>query len=178
MAKTCLNNLGTNVLVSCNVPVNGVKALYLMYPEDIDITRTPDSLVSGVTFKGSGRSYMIEGYKQNIQVTAAIRSMDASNKLDISVMFKIPRAIGAYSWGSPFAASILGRKFVVLVELNDLSAFMVGDISPLECTGFDFDSNANGLLRTITLSSPDGSAGNYMSGVLSGVITEVKSKAY
>ena len=177
MGKTCLDKLSANVLVSCGIPTNGVKDLYLMHSEDVTMVRASDGIVSSVTFATGGRSYMIEGYKQNIQVTAAVRAMDASNKLDISVMFKIPRSVGGYTWGSPFVAALLNGKFVVLVEMNDLTAFMVGDVSPLECTGFDFDSNANGLMRTVTLSAPDGAAGNYITGVTSGVITEIKSKS-
>ena len=170
MGKVCLDKLGSNITAGCTIPVNGVKNIYLMHAEDVTFSASSSGVLTVATFTSTGKSYMVEGYKQNIQVTSAIRTMDASNKLDISVMFKMP-ATNAYM------RSILTGRFYVMVGYNDLTYSMVGVTSPLECTGMDNDSNANGKLYTITLTAPDGSVGNYYTPVASAVITTIVAKS-
>lgn len=124
----------------------------------------------GLTFSGSGSvltatfvpgtgSHKVEGYKQNIQVTTAVRAMDASNKMDISVMFKVPASMIAQG------IQLLSGRFYVLIETNSMEYYFVGSTSPLECSGYDLDLNANGQLATVTLTAPEGSAGNYLQSV-------------
>ena len=170
MGKTCLDKLSSGIAVGCTVPVNGVKNIYLMHTEDVTFTAASWGILVTATFTATGKSYKVEGYKQNIQVTSAIRTMDASNKLDISVMFKMPA-------NTTFMRSLLTGRFYVMVEYNDLTYSMVGYTSPLECTGMDGDSNANGKLYTITLTAPDGSSGNYYTPVSPEAITTIISKA-
>lgn len=170
MGKTCLDKLGSNIVVSCTIPVNGVNKIYLMHAEDVTFSAASSGTLTAATFTGAGKSYIVEGYKQNIQITSAIRTMDASNKLDISVMFKMPA-------NNTFMRSILAGRFYAMVEYNDLTYSMVGVTSPLECTGMDGDSNANGKLYTITLTAPDGSAGNYYTPVAPAVISTIKAKS-
>ena len=178
MARNCLSEIGaSNVLVSCAVPAHGVKNIYLMPADGVTLTRNSVGVVSNAVFAAGYRSYMVEGYKQNIQVTTAIRSFDASNKLDISVMFKLPHSASGTLTGTTLAGALLARKWYVLVEMNDSSKFIVGDISPLECSGFDWDSNANGLLRTVTLTAPEGSYGNYIRDITSPAANVIISKA-
>lgn len=170
MGKTCLNKLSKSIAVSCSIPVNGVKNIYLMHTEDVTFTAASWGMLTAATFTGTGKSYMVEGYKQNIQITSAIRTMDASNKLDISVMFKMPA-------DTTFMRSILSGRFYVMAEYNDLTYSMVGVTSPLECAGMDGDSNANGKLYTITLTAPDGSAGNYYTPVAPGAVSTIIAKS-
>lgn len=170
MGKTCLDKLAGSILVSCSIPINGVKNIYLMHAEDVTFTAASWGIITAATFTATGKSYMVEGYKQNIQITSAIRTMDASNKLDISVIFKMPV-------NTSFMRSILAGRFYAMVEYNDLTYSMVGVTSPLECTGMDGDSNANGKLYTITLTAPDGSAGNYYTPVSSEAVTTIISKS-
>ena len=178
MARNCLSEItASNILVSCAVPTHGVKNIYLMPIDGVTLTRNSAGVVSNATFASGYRSYMVEGYKQNIQVTTAIRSFDASNKLDISVMFKLPHSASGTLTGTTLAEALLARKWYVLVEMNDSSKFIAGDISPLECSGLDWDSNANGLLRTVTLTAPDGSAGNYMRGIYESASNTIISKS-
>lgn len=169
MGKHCLDKLAKSIRVDCTIPVNGVKNIYLMHTEDVTFTAASWGIITAATFTGAGKSYRIEGYKQNIQVTSAIRAMDASNKLDISVMFKMAA-------DTTFMRSILSGRFYVMVEYNDLTYNMVGVTSPLECTGMDGDSNANGKLYTITLTAPDGSSGNYYTPVSPGATATIISK--
>lgn len=177
MAKTCLNKLGINILTTCALPVHGIKEIYLMHVEDVTVSRSSDPSWATVTFASGAKSYKVEGYKQNIQVTAAIRSLDASNKMDISVMFKtFPDAEGSVL-ESNFLRVLSMGKFYVLVINNDMSSFVVGDTSPLELSALDWDSNANGRARTITLSAPEGSSGNYFMAVNTAAKTEIISKA-
>lgn len=169
MGKTCLDKLMESILVGCSIPIVGVNNIYLMHAEDVTFSAASSGVLTVATFTSTGKSYKVEGYKQNIQVTSAIRTMDASNKLDISVIFKMPA-------NNTFMRSILTGRFYVMVEYNDLVYNMIGVTSPLECTGMDGDSNANGKLYTITLTAPDGSAGNYHTPVSPEVIATVKSK--
>lgn len=158
MAKSCLDKLTGNVLVTCDIAPVGVSDLYLIYPEDVTLTFTnANQQISVVKFATGAKSYRIEGYKQNIQVTAALRTLDASVKYDVSVMFKIPES-------SPLLGGrFMNGKFYVLEIPNgsNSSAFNIwGANVPLECTNIEYDSNAIGKLITVTLSAPEGSAGN------------------
>ena len=178
MANICLNKLGSNITKSCVLPVHGIKDIYLMHVEDVmPVLSAYGSVWSGISFSDGAKSYRVEGYKQNIQVTTSVRSLDASNKLDISVSFKIPHSASGSTIGTLFKRVILTGAFYVLVVCNDSSMFIVGSQSPLACSGFDWDSNANGQLQTVTLTAPDGSAGNYITDILQPVATSIISKS-
>lgn len=170
MAKNCLTKLSDNITVPCTIPQVGIKNIYLMHSDEVTFTVGVNGVLSAVTFAATAKPYLIEGYKQNLQVTASALSLDASLKLAVSVMFKIPTA------SAGLMRSFLNGKFYVLVEKNDGVYQFVGAQSPLECSAFDYDSNGNAGLVTITLSHPEGSAGNYLEGVGAGVITTIKSK--
>ena len=68
-------------------------------------------------------------------------------------------------------------KFYVLVVFNDGDNMILGDTAPLECSSVDFDSNANARMVTITLASPEGSAGNHSRVVATEVATTIISKS-
>ena len=177
MAKTCLNKLDRNILVSCSIPTNGVKDIYLMHAEDVSLTVDSYDRVSAASFAVGAKSYRVEGYKQNIQITTAVRAMDASNKLDVTVMFKVPTSINGVTENFPFIKSLLNGRFYVLVSTGLSGFYLVGDVSPLECSGIDYDSNTNGGLATVTLTAPDGSSGNYMRYIAQAVVTTIISKS-
>lgn len=174
MARNCLNKISAGFSTTCALPVHGIKELYLIYPEDVTITRASDNSWRTVTFTTSGKSYKIEGYKQNIQITSYLRSLDASNKFDVFVMFKVP-----YTRHADLASMLMNRFYVVAVpnDLNAHPAVCLGDTSPLEMTAADWDSNANGTLLTVTLSAPEGSVGNYLLPVEPAALTTIISKA-
>lgn len=157
MAKNCLNKLASNITVGCTIPQVGVKNIYLMHAEDVTFTNNGYGVVLSAVFAENAKSYRIEGYKQNIQVTSSLKTTDASARVDSSVTFKIP-----YSYANrDFINTIASGKFYVLVEFNKGDYTMLGDTAPLECSAADFDSNANAMMVTITLASPEGSAGNH-----------------
>lgn len=157
MAKGCLDKLDGNILTTCDIPVVGVKDIYLVRPEDVTLTFADSNRqISAIAFASGARSYKVEGYKQNIQVTASTRALDASQKIDVSVSFKSPVTRGV-------ARIIAGGQYYVLVVHAAASAGSYafwGVNAPLECTGFEYDSNSNGALANITLGAPEGSAGN------------------
>lgn len=173
MSKTCLNKLSGNILVDCSVPAHGILNLYLMHVEDVNFTYTSDStVISAVTFAEGAKSYKVEGYKQNLQVTASLRSTDASGRFDVSVMFKAKLA-GTY-------AQVLSTgKFYVMLEepVTSGSNTVWGCVSPLECSNIEYDSNANGKLVTYTLSAPEGSAGNIRVATSAAVAATIISKS-
>lgn len=177
MGKTCLNKLPGNILVTCDIPTNGVKDIYLMHAEDVSLTIDTYDRVSVASFAKGAKSYRIEGYKQNIQITSAVRTMDASNKLDMTIMFKVPTSVNGITENFLFLKSLLVGKFYVLVSTGPSGFYVVGDVSPLECSGLDYDSNANGGFATVTLTAPDGSAGNYMRYVAQPVVSTIISKS-
>ena len=174
MAKNCLNKLASNIAVGCTINPVGVKNIYLMHAEDVTFTFTDNPRrIATVTFASGAKSYLVEGYKQNIQITSAIRTMDASGKLDINVTFKMPlNSVSA----EMRVRSLLAGKFYVAVERNDGANSLVGYTSPLECSVMDWDSNANAGLATVTLSAPDGSAGNYFMRATVAAMNSIKSK--
>lgn len=175
MAKSCLNKLSGNITVGCTIPQVGVKNIYLMHAEDVTLT-TDDIDILTATVSPGGVVILVEGYKQNIQVTSAIRTMDASAKLDFNVSFKMPGIESSTPSRARLRSLLMGR-FYVLVEYVDGNNMFIGYTSPLECSGMDWDSNANAGLMTVTLAAPEGSAGNYVMRAVTAVVNLIKSKA-
>lgn len=143
-----------------------------MHAEDVTFTYGSGGEIVTAIFASGARSYMVEGYKQNIQVTASLKTTDASARVDTSVTFKIP-----YPGTSGHINSLASGKFYVLVMFNDGDKKVLGDTSPLECSSVDFDSNANAKMVTITLASPEGSAGNHVRDTTTSVANTIISKS-
>lgn len=175
MAKNCLNKLSGNITVGCTIPQVGVKNIYLMHAEDVTLTAdTGYTSIVSAAFASGAVAILVEGYKQNIQITSAIRTMDASAKLDFSVSFKLE---GRDATTVSRIRSLLIGKFYVLAEYRDGTYSLIGFTSPLECSGMDWDSNANAGFTTVTLAAPEGSAGNYLIGAGASAVSSIKSKA-
>lgn len=159
--------------MGCTVPQVGVKDIYLMHAEDVKFAYNAAGIMTTAVFAAGAKSYKVEGYKQNIQVTAALKTTDTSARVDSSVSFKIP-----YDYSSrDFINTVASGKFYVLVVFNDGDFTVLGDLSPLECSSADFDSNANAKMATITLASPEGSAGNHARVVAAAAMTTITSKS-
>lgn len=175
MAKGCLNKLSGNITVGCSFNPVGIKNIYLMHVEDVTFTvaGVAGSTITGATIASGAAVILVEGYKQNIQLTSSVRAMDASAKLDINVSFKMSMKSDADFLR---ARSLLAGKFYVAVEHNDGTLSIIGYTSPLECSGMDWDSNANAGLVTVTLSAPEGSAGNYFMIMAPAAMNSIKSK--
>ena len=176
MGKSCLNKLSGNVTVGCTIPRVGVKDIYLIHAEDATFSYSPGGLLTGVTFAKDAKSYKVEGYKQNIQVTASLKTTDVSARVDSSVTFKIPNSNTTRGTNGILNVVALCR-FYVLVVFNDGDQMILGDVSPLECSSVEFDSNANAKMATITLASPEGSAGNHARVVATEVANTIISKS-
>lgn len=176
MAKSCLNKLSGNITVGCSFNPIGVKNIYLMHVEDVTLTAGGAGMtdIDSVSVASGGAVILVEGYKQNIQITSSVRAMDASAKLDIAVSFKMPMNADA---DYRRIRSLLAGRFYVAVERNDGTRTLVGYTSPLECSGMDGDSNANAGMMTVTLTAPEGSAGNYFMAVSPAAMNSIKSKA-
>ena len=153
MAKTCLNKLSSNINQSCSIARTGISDIYLMHAEDVTAT-IDNEFATSITFASGARSYKVEGYKQNIQYTASLKTTDASSRLSTSISFKMRLLRGV------MPPLMMGR-FYVMAIVPDGSGVFIGYPSPLECSAVDYDSNANAGLVTVTLSDPEGSAGNY-----------------
>lgn len=147
-----------------------------MHAEDVTFSYSPGGLLTGAVFARNAKSYKVEGYKQNIQVTASLKTTDASARVDSSVTFKVPNNNSTRGTNGILNIVALGR-FYVLAVFNDGDNMILGDVSPLECSSVDFDSNANAKLATITLASPEGSAGNSARVVATEVATTIISKS-
>lgn len=176
MGKSCLNKLRGNITASCTVPRVGVKNIYLMHTEDVALTADQSGIdILTATVSSGGVVILVEGYKQNIQVTSAIRTMDASAKLDFNVSFKMPGVEPSTQSRARLRALLTGT-FYVLAEYTDGNNAFIGYTSPLECSGMDWDSNANAGLMTVTLAAPEGSAGNYAMRAVSAAVNSIKAK--
>ena len=162
-------------MVGCNFNPIGVKNIYLMHVEDVTLAAGGAGMtdIDSVSVASGGAVILVEGYKQNIQITSSVRAMDASAKLDIAVVFKMSMNADA---DYRRIRSLLVGKFYVLVERNDGTRALVGYTSPLECSGMDGDSNANAGMMTVTLTAPEGSAGNYFMAVSPAAMNSIKSK--
>lgn len=175
MGKACLNRLSGNITVACAFNPVGIKNIYLMHTEDVTFTVGGVSMteIATASVNPGAAVILVEGYKQSIQITSSVRAMDASAKLDINIAFKMTTNADAdYRW----IRSLLAGKFYVAVERNDGTRTVVGYQSPLECSGLDGDSNANAGLATVTLSAPEGSAGNYFMAISQEAMNSIKAK--
>lgn len=160
--------------MGCTIPQVGVKNIYLMHTEDVTLTADADfTVVVSAEFASGASAILVEGYKQNIQVTSAIRTMAASAKLDFNVMFKLA---GKDTATILRVRSLLSGKFYVLAEYQDGSYAFIGYTSPLECSGMDTDSNSNAGFTTVSLAAPEGSSGNYLMRASVGAVATIKSK--
>lgn len=174
MGKSCLNKLSGNITVGCTIPQVGVKNIYLMHAEDVKLAGDASATaIISAEFASDAAAILVEGYKQSIQITSAIRAMDASAKLDFNVMFKLA---GRDATTILRVRSLLSGKFYVLAEYQDGSYSLIGYTSPLECSGMDTDSNANAGFTTVTLAAPEGSSGNYLMSASKEAIATIKSK--
>ena len=171
MAKNCLNKLSGNILQDCTITPVGIKAIYLMHAEDVTVTVAAGGLsIASVVFASGAKSYKIEGYKQNIQYTTSLKTTEASARLNTSISFKIK------SDGLVMQALYTGKFYVMTLDADGTSDF-IGANAPLECSAMDFDSNANARLVTVTLSDPEGSAGNHFYVCYSAVRDSIISKS-
>lgn len=171
MGKSCLDKFNQGFTVGCTIPRVGIKDIYLMHAADVTLASDVGGNITGVEFAGGAASYKIEGYKQNIQLTTSVLSTDASAKLAVSVIFKMPAA------NTYLMKTILSGRYCVLVVRNSGPDVLVGAQAPLECSGFDYDSNSGAGLATVTLSAPEGSAGNYLTGIVPGAASTIISKS-
>lgn len=171
MGKSCLDTLNQSITVDCTIPPVGVKDIYLMHADKVKFATDIGGNVTGATFASGAASYRIEGYKQNIQLTTSVLSTDASIKLAASIMFKMP------STNTYLMKVILSGRYYVLVVQNSGLSVLVGVQAPLECSGFDYDSNSGAGLATVTLSAPEGSGGNYLTGIAQTAIGTIISKS-
>lgn len=145
--------------------------IYLMHADEVTLTLDVGGNVTDAAFAADTASYKIEGYKQNIQLTTSVFSTNASVKLAASIIFKMP-ANNTY-----LMKTILSGRYYVLVVLNSGTPILVGAQAPLECSGFDYDSNGNAGMVTVTLSAPEGSSGNYLSGIVAQAVASITSKS-
>ena len=173
MGKSCILKLSSasNVIVGCAIPQVGVKNLYLMHAEDVTVTVNGSGQAVTATFAAGTSSTKVEGYKQNIQVTASALSTDAANRLAVSVTFKIPAGF------EDFTRAVLIGKFYVLIEHNDGRYQMAGVQAPLECTSYEYDSNSGAGFITVTLSNPEGAPGGYLVMALTAAVDTIISKS-
>lgn len=171
MGKSCLDKFNQSITVGCTIPLVGVKDIYLMHAADVTFTTDIGGNVTAATFASGAAAYKIEGYKQNIQLTTSVLSTDVSVKLAASIMFKMPSA------NTYLMRTILSGRYYVLVVRNSGLPVLVGVQAPLECSGFDYDSNSGAGLATVTLSAPEGSGGNYLTGIIQSAIDTIISKA-
>lgn len=144
-----------------------------MHAEDVTFTYGPTGEILTAVFVDKTKSYKVEGYKQNIQVTASLKTTDVSARVDTSVTFKVPYFYSTRA----FINAVVSGKFYVLVRFNDNDITVLGDTSPLECSSADLDSNANAKMITITLASPEGSAGNHARIISDAVVNTITSKS-
>lgn len=142
--------------MGCTIAPVGVKDIYLMHAEDVTFKFDSSTRrISDVTFASGTRSYLVEGYKQNIQVNGSLKSLDAAASMDASVTFKVQYGPET----AAFVSTMATGKFCVLVRYNSDFSAVLGATVPLECSAADFDSNANAGMVTITLATPEGAAG-------------------
>lgn len=171
MGKGCLYRFNGSITVDCTIRQVGVKDIYLMHADEVNFTLDTGGNVTAATFASNAASYKIEGYKQNIQLNTSVLSTDASAKLAVSVIFKMP-ADNTFTM-----KAILSGSYYVLVIRNSGPAILVGVQAPLECSGFDYDSNSGAGFATVTLSAPEGSGGNYLTGIIYKAMSTIISKS-
>lgn len=142
-----------------------------MHAEDVTLKFNGNGQTILATFAEGASSTKVEGYKQNIRVTASALSTDAANRLNTSITFKLPPRF------EDAGRALLVGKFYVLVEHNDGRYQMAGAQVPLECTSYEYDSNSEAGFITVTLSNPEGAPGGYLVTALAAAVNTIISKS-
>ena len=169
----CISKLATAIAYDCDSGATGLVSALIINKADIasfSVDVADYNTVKTLVLASGARSYKVEGYKQNIQYTTSLKTTEASARLNTSVSFKIK------SDGLVMQALSTGKFYVMTLDADGTSDF-IGANAPLECSAMDFDSNANARLVTVTLSDPEGSAGNHFHVCYSAVRDSIISKS-
>ena len=157
MGKTCLNKNSLAVAYNCDLPVHGVKDIYIIDTEDVeDFSLSRDGLsIEAFSLTADGVSHKIEGFKQNITYTEELVEGDYANFIKPTVTFRKPANVDFT--GNSFGQTLANRKFVVFVVFNEVGKYSyLGVLNPLVLKGLERDANANGNSTMYTLTTEDG----------------------
>lgn len=157
MGKTCLNKNSLAVAYNCDLPVHGVKDIYIIDTEDVeDFSLSQDGLsIEAFSLTGDGVSHKIEGFKQNITYVEELVEGDYANFIKPTVTFRKPANVDFT--GNSFGQALANRKFVVFVVFNEVGKYScLGIQNPLVLKGLERDANANGNSTMYTLTTEDG----------------------
>ena len=156
MAKTCLKKLNTDVRYDCVLPVHGVKNIYLLNAEDLESSSVDENgLVVNITFASAARTYIVEGFKMNIQYTEELVVGEYTSVVKPTIVFRRP-AESDFS-GVKYNGQVINSKFVVLVEFMATGKYVIlGIKNPLVASALERDSNANGGSTMYTLTTEEG----------------------
>ena len=157
MGKTCLNKNSLAVAYNCDLPVHGVKDIYIIDTEDVeDFSLSQDGLsIEAFSLTADGVSHKIEGFKQNITYAEELVEGDYANFIKPTVTFRKPANVDFT--GNSFGQTLANRKFVVFVVFNEVGKYScLGILNPLVLKGLERDANANGNSTMYTLTTEDG----------------------
>ncbi|WAX17409.1 hypothetical protein PM116P2_00039 [Parabacteroides phage PM116P2] len=176
MGKICLSKISKNFLKDCSLKLNGITEMYLVALSDIESftfqTDTGDSILATLTIVAGSKTVFVEGYKNAVKATQSIRSSDYQNALAQTITFPVYGAVNDAG-----VKAVLNGKYVAFTKGEDLTYRAYGLLGGLEASAADSDTNTNAGAITISLSTPEGLAGEYPVTVASSVWTLLQTNS-
>lgn len=174
MGKLCLTKLDSNILHVCDAAANGISELLLINSSDVKSV-TWANPISVLTLDVAAKVALVEGYRNSIQVTEAVRLLDSGVGMAQTVSFYVYDKKG----GAAAIQSLYTGKFTVVAKYRELGLYRVfGVYSPLEVTAVDSDSNTDGGFWKVTLSTPEGSQGDAAQRITPELYTVLRTKTF
>lgn len=160
MGKICLSKISKNFLRDCKLKLNGIAEMYLVAFSDISgfayVEDSGDTVLNNIVLAEGANSVLVEGYKNAIKVTQSLRAGDYLNCLAQTITFPV------YGKDNDFGVkAVLNGKFVAFTKMNDLTYRCYGLYQGLEVSAADSDTNTNAGTLVLSLTTPEGSTGEY-----------------
>ena len=176
MGKTCLSSIAKNFIKECSLKLNGISEMYIVSIEHIASVTfaagSNDTSLATLTMVAGAKSVFVEGYKNAIKATQSLRAGDYQNALAQSITFPV--------YGSALDASVkavLNGRYVAFTKSEDLTYRAYGLNGGLEASAVDSDTNTNAGTITVSLSTPEGVAGEYPMTIAAAVWTTLQTNS-
>ena len=176
MGKICLSKISKNFLKDCSLKLNGITEMYLVALSDINgftyTASTGETVLATISLAAGTKAVFIEGYKNAVKATQSIRTSDYQNALAQTITFPVYGSVNDEG-----VKAVLNGKYAAFTKGEDLTMRAYGLLGGLEASAADSDTNTNGGAVTVSLSTPEGLAGEYPVTIATAVWTTLKTNS-
>ena len=147
--KTAVLN---NILVNCELPINGISEMYIISQGAFTaVLDTMDTRLKSITIPGEAKVVVrVEGFGNALKASETIKAGDYSTGVTQSVTVPLQGVINL-----PQLHGLLNGRFVVFTRNENLQCRVYGYLQGLEASGVESSTDTNGNMATVTLSTPE-----------------------